>query len=143
MKTVALSVALFCSTLATARADALSDLAGGKFGATEGLATCALNPHMFGTMQSPPHVILTWTIPVSQQGAAPSDQAVYDLLSADGDVLTLRREGENLTGPDGAPAFHLLRRTVNPDGYCWGRTDWPVIRCEEQQVRCDTPAPVS
>jgi hypothetical protein len=126
-----------------AAADALSALTGGKFGATEGLSTCALNPHVFGTIPSPPHVVLTWTIPLSQQGAAPSDRAVYDLLSADGDVLTLRREGENLTGPDGAPAFHLLRRTTNPDGYCWGRTDWPVIRCEEQQVRCDTPAPVS
>ena len=36
------------------------------------------------------------------------------------------------------PSSALAQAAPAQAGYCWGRADWPVVRCEDAQLRCDS-----
>jgi hypothetical protein len=61
------------------------------------------------------------------------------LLAQDADTFTLRWEDDPQMTDTGNRPIWILRHTTNPEGYCLGRTDWPSVRCEDQQLRCDAP----
>ena len=122
----------------SAGAQTVFDRARGQYGSASDPATsCAANPHQLDFMALPPHALLSWSKPRFDENGLPTTGERYDILSNDDTSLTLRLEGDNRRTDTGAQAIWVLRLTTNPQGYCWGRTDWPVVRCEQQQVRCD------
>ena len=137
---IRLALLFLLSSLTAAMAQDSFGTFRGQYGSAADPATsCAANPHTLDFMAYPPHALFNWTKPV----ADPSGQMVtgerYDLLDHSDSTLTLRLEGDpRRTDAGGAPIW-ILRQTTQPDGYCWGRTDWPDVHCEDQQVRCDKP----
>ena len=122
----------------SAGAQTVFDRARGQYGsASDPATTCAANPHQLDFMTYPPHALLSWSKPRFDENGLPTTGERYDILSNDDSSLILRLEGDNRRTDTGAQAIWVLRLTTNPQGYCWGRTDWPVVRCERQQVRCD------
>lgn len=115
---------------------ALADDFAGPFGSASDPATsCAANPHTITFMAQPPHAFLQWDHPFTDETGAEVDLRRFDLEAMDDRVLTLREEG-GMRLPDGSRPTWLLRLTENPKGYCWGRSDWPTVRCENQQLAC-------
>lgn len=114
------------------------DKARGQYGsATDPVTSCGNNPHQLDFMAYPPHALLSWAKPTTGKTGLPTTGERYDILGNDDTSLTLRLEGDNRRTDRGGQAIWILRLTTNPQGYCWGRTDWSVVRCEQQQVRCD------
>jgi hypothetical protein len=114
----------------------------GTFGSVHDPDTsCAVNPHQITLMSSPPHAFLTWSLPVELADGSRSAEAVFDIVASDLSSLTLRRECQRELTETGEPLYRILRLT--PRGYCWGRADWPSVRCEDEQERCNAVAPSS
>ncbi|NBZ86573.1 hypothetical protein [Stagnihabitans tardus] len=108
----------------------------GQYGSASDPATsCATNPHTIEFMAQPPHAFLTWDHPYIDAAGAEVQGRRFDLEAMGDTMLTLREEG-GARLPDGSRPTWFLRLTENPKGYCWGRADWPVVRCEDQQVLC-------
>lgn len=122
------------------RAQSLPEIMQGSYGsATDPAGSCQVNPHEMSFLASPPHLFLSWKQPwVTASGETETGRR-YDLLVMDAGSFTLRREGETQRTDSGDRPIWILRRTSNPEGYCWGRADWPLVRCEDQQLRCDAP----
>ena len=129
---------LVLSLPGAAGAQSLLDGFRGQYGSASDPATsCATNPHQLDFMAQPPHALFQWQTPkVDPSGAMVSGER-YDLLDYDDKTLTLRQEGDSRRTDSGAHPIWILRLTDDPKGYCWGRTDWPVVRCEDAQLRCD------
>lgn len=108
----------------------------GTYGSASDPATsCAANPHTIQFMAQPPHAFLTWDHPwIGPDGQEISGRR-FDLEQMGDTMLTLREEG-GLRLEDGSRPVWFLRLTDSPKGYCWGRADWPVMRCQDQQVLC-------
>ena len=88
-------------------------------------------------MDNPPHAILTWDRPAPDALGRMRSVERYDLEGATDTSLILELEGSPERTADGGRPVWILRLT--PEGYCWGRQDWPLIRCERPQLRCDQP----
>ena len=125
---------------ALASAQDLTDAMRGTYGsATDPAGSCASNPHRMDFVFNPPHLVLLWKAPwTTTQGVQEFDRR-YDLLAMDVSTFTLRWEDDPGRTDTGDHPIWILRRTTQPEGYCWGRMDWPQMRCEDQQVRCDAP----
>lgn len=136
---LALCLCLFAP--AAGAQEALQILPGLYGSASDPAQSCTANPHRLEVMVRPPHMTLTWTAPVPDPRGGRTERLVYDMIGADASTLTLRLEGETRVASYGGPVIWTLRRTE--DGYCWARPDWPVIRCEDRQLRCDAAAPTS
>lgn len=112
----------------------------GRYGsASDPAGSCALNPHELQVMAQPPHLFLTWAAPWTDATGKTISNRHFDILAWNQTGFTLRDEDERQVTDAGRPLVWILRRTKLPQGYCWGRTDWPQMRCEDQQLRCDTP----
>jgi len=109
----------------------------GPYGSASDPATsCAANPHQLGFIANPPHAILQWDHPwTDAEGNTVTDRR-YDLLGQTATTLTLRLEGDSARTATGARPTWILRLTQEPEGYCWGRQDWPSVHCENQQLVC-------
>jgi hypothetical protein len=130
---------LLASLTQAAAQDALDTFRGEYGSATDPATSCATNPHQLDFMAQPPHALFNWAKPwTDEAGNTVSDQR-YDLLSTQGNTLILRLEGDTRRTATGDRPIWILRQTTQPQGYCWGRTDWPAIHCENQQLRCDNP----
>ena len=115
-------------------------LAPGLYGSAHDPAlSCDANPHELGFMTNPPHAIFTWQSPRPDRDGYMSAEDRYDFRGATDSTLTLEREGDAPLPETGRRPVWVLRLTHNPEGYCWGREDWPAIRCEDQQLRCEKP----
>ena len=135
---IRLSALVLFASLTCAAAQDIFDSLGGPYGSANDPATaCAANPHQLEFMAQPPHAMFHWAQPmVTAQGTTVTDER-YDLLDHSDTTLTLRQEGDTRRTPNGNRPIWILRLTTQPEGYCWGRTDWPSVHCENQQVRCD------
>ncbi len=124
-----------------APAQSVFERALGQYGsATDPATSCAANPHQLDFMAQPLHAMFNWQTPkVGPSGAMVSGER-YDILDYDDHSLTLRQEGDVRRTDSGAQPVWILRLTADPQGYCWGRTDWPQVHCEDQQLRCDNPS---
>lgn len=136
-------LALALAAPATAGADVFARAAGLYGSAVDPTQSCQSNPHRLSFMASPPHAIFTWAHPAESPSGDLRDRARYDILGADEGSLTLRLEDDPARTADGGHPIWVLRLTQDPAGYCWGRTDWPVVRCIDPAVRCDDSAPTS
>ncbi|MEO6298404.1 MAG: hypothetical protein ABIV25_00515 [Paracoccaceae bacterium] len=123
-----------------AAAQSVFDRAAGQYGsATDPATSCATNPHVLSFMAQPPHLVLEWQTPKIDADGGATGYERFDLLDSDDTSFSLRWEGSPILTYDGQRPTWILRLTDNPQGYCMGRTDWPVVRCEDQQVRCEKP----
>ena len=130
---------LILLVLTTRPADAqeLFDAARGQYGsATDPKTSCATNPHEMDFMAQPPHVLLTWTTDKDDGAGKPRKFERYDLETFDAKTMTLREEGDFRPDRANGP-YWILQMTETPRGYCWRRPDWPSVRCEDQQLRCE------
>ena len=136
---IRLASLLLLASLTQAAAQDVLDALRGQYGSASDPATsCAADPHQLDFMPSPPHAMFNWSKPwADENGRMISDQR-YDLLSVQDNALILRLEGDPRRTADGSHPIWILRRTSQPEGYCWGRTDWPSVHCENQQLRCDS-----
>ena len=137
---IRLSALFLLANLTNASAQAVLDPFRGQYGSAADPATsCAANPHVLDFMIQPPHALFNWAKPwTDTEGQTISGQR-YDLLSTQDNTLILRLEGDTRRTATGDRPIWMLRQTTQPQGYCWGRTDWPAVHCENQQVRCDNP----
>ncbi|MBI1220357.1 MAG: hypothetical protein GC186_17620 [Rhodobacteraceae bacterium] len=137
----------FCLALllaAPAGAQTVFDRAVGLYGSAVNPAeSCTQNPHRLDFMAAPPHALFHWAHPAPDASGQMRDRERYDILDYDDGSITLRREGDPQVTADGHLPIWILRLTSTPAGYCWGRTDWPSVRCERQAVRCGDDAPTS
>jgi hypothetical protein len=134
---VRLTLALICLAH-TAGAQAVLDAARGQYGsATDPATSCAANPHEMNFEASPPHVNLTWQALKDGPSGQPRTHERYDIETFDDKTMTLREEGDYRPNTDGQGPYWILQLTQTPLGYCWRRPDWPTVRCEDQQVRCE------
>ena len=132
-------ILMFLPGLALAQQDLMATLPGSYGSASDPAGSCATNPHRLSFLTRPPHLMLTWPAPWTDAGGNTRFSRRYDLLAVGSDTLTLRWEADPERLGNGRRPIWILRRTTNPEGYCWGREDWPAVRCEDQQLRCDTP----
>lgn len=120
-----------------ASAQTVFDGARGQYGSAVDPATsCATNPHRLDFMANPPHAMMTWDKPKDGGVGQPRTFERYDVEDYDADTMTLREEGDFRPDLEGG-RFSVLQLTQNPPGYCWRRPDWPLVRCQEQQLRCE------
>lgn len=128
---------LFASLLPAAAQEVVDSLRGDYGSASDPATSCAANPHHLDFMAQPPHALFDWTRPWTDNDGFPVSHRRYDILDLSETTLTLRREGDTARTADGGRPIWILRQTTSPEGYCWGRADWPSVHCEDQQVRCD------
>lgn len=130
------ALALFALTAAPALADEFDPFRGLYGSATDPAASCAANPHRLDFAGTRVHAVLDWQIPwINPQGREVTSRR-FDVWGQKDGVLTLEEDGPAERLEDGSLPVWLLRLTDSPRGYCWGRADWPVVRCEDQQVLC-------
>ena len=136
MKHLIIVPLLWCSP---ACAQTLFDAAPGQYGsATDAATDCDTNPHDLTFQISPPHLMLTWDQPKDDGIGQPRTMERYDIEDHDTETLTLREEGDFRPDRSGGRIW-VMQMTANPPGYCWRRPDWPQVRCEGQQLRCEKP----
>ena len=137
---IRIAALILLSSLAPAAADGVMDSFRGQYGSASDPATsCATNPHNLDFMAQPPHALFNWAKPWTDEAGQTISGQRYDLLSTQDNTLILRLEGDTRRTATGDRPIWMLRKTSQPQGYCWGRTDWPAVHCENQQVRCDNP----
>lgn len=137
---IRLCILFHLASLHPAAAQDIYDALRGDYGSAADPATsCAANPHTLDFMAQPPHALFDWTKPWTDKDGLPVSHRRYDILDQSDSTLTLRREGDTSRTADGGRPVWILRRTMTPEGYCWGRADWPAVHCEDQQLRCDKP----
>jgi len=107
--------------------------------AADPAGSCQSNPHRLDVLANPPHPLLKWNAPWTNAQGVMEYGRRYDLLASEGSTFTLRREVEPQQTDAGTRPIWILRHTTQPEVYCWGRSDWPQMRCEDQQLRCDAP----
>ncbi len=116
----------------------------GSYESVDGLNnTCATNPARLSVTRDPDHVTFDWPVPFTVFDGSQRTRVDYDLVEERSDALVLRLEGETRRTDAGAVVVWLLRPDAARQGFCWGRTDWPVIRCEHAYRRCPDLAPTS
>jgi hypothetical protein len=133
----ALTLALFMFASPALGQEGLGLLEGTFGSAGNPAASCAANPHRLAIIDDRPHLARIWERPY--QGAVGGERLreVYDLEAFDGLALTLSEEAPYHADPEGRGENWVMQFTQNPAGYCWRRPDWPMARCNDQQLRCD------
>ena len=133
-----LTLSLFASPT---RGQEALDLLKGSFGsASDAAASCAVNPHRLEIIDDRPHLARIWGTPYQGNAGATRLREVYDLESSHGTELTLREEDVYRADSEGRQGgIWQMQFTNTPSGYCWRRPDWPITRCEDQQLRCESP----
>ena len=128
---------VFIATPAIAGGDLQAQLAG-PYGAVDDPAySCAQNPIDLRFEDQPPHAVFSWNSPRQIFDDSTTTKVIYDLVEEVPNGLVMRLEGENRMTEAGDPVVWILRPDADLRGFCWGRTDWPVVRCEPRFRRCD------
>jgi hypothetical protein len=105
--------------------------------------TCEANPARLTVSRNPDHVTFDWPEAFTVFDGTERSRVDYDLIEERSDALVLRLEGEVRRTEAGETVVWLLRPDQARNGFCWGRTDWPLVRCEHAYRRCADPAPTS
>ena len=101
--------------------------------------SCKINPHHMGFIANRPHLLLIRPAPWTNTKGHIETNRRFDLLSLHDTTVTPRDEYEQQMTDTGSRTIWILRHTTQPEGYCSGRTDWPQMRCQDQQLRCEAP----
>lgn len=124
---------------AVARADVFARMTG-QFGSLDGVNTCRDNPHMIRFSADRTRAFFVWQAPIWSYRDEWATAAAYTVISHDDAGITMALDDETRLTAAGAPVVWVARPTQDPEGYCWGRTDWPLADCGFTQIRCGAPA---
>ncbi len=105
--------------------------------------SCTENPVTLSFTQSPPHAVFSWDFPSETVVGPARTREVYDLIGPTEGGLMMRLEGEPRRTEEGTRPIWVLRPLAGYTGFCWGRQDWPLIRCTGTHHRCEAEAPTS
>ena len=120
------------------------DVLTGTFGASYLLEeSCRKNPHTVRFTDGQSRARFDWQTPIMGYDDQPRSHSEYTVVGLDGDGIIMALDGESRITASGAPVVWILRPVQRPDGYCWGRTDWPAARCIALHLRCPGGAPTS
>ncbi len=129
---------LLCAASGVARAeDGIFSRLTGTYGSPDDPSqACATNPEHVTFSADGSRLLIDFGTPVLDYLGQDRTHAGYDVLAQDAAGVTVLLDGEERTTDAGEPVVWIMRPTTAPDGYCWGRTDWPVMRCPHRMVRC-------
>jgi hypothetical protein len=113
--------------------DRLTGAFGTPFG---GVDTCRDNPHSVRFSADRTRVAFRWGGDIRDYRGEWRAAADYSVLGHDDTGITMALDGETRLTDAGNPVVWILRPVKGLDGYCWGRTDWPLLRCIAVNVRC-------
>ncbi len=132
------------SACSPAAAQDIFDQLTGTYGApgVEGMQ-CSDNPHRVRFSADHTVSVFRWSNEITDYAGQPRLEGRYVVHESDETSITMEIVGEQRRSRDGQPVVWIMRRVTDPDGYCWGRTDWPRDRCENLHVRCASDLPVS
>jgi hypothetical protein len=106
--------------------------------ATDPSLSCEVNPHRLAVTADELRVVMEWDRTAPDPRGGTTGALDYTIIGIEGPKLTLRLEVDNPAPSEPGFLIRTLRQTG--DGYCWTRPDWPAIRCEDPQLRCDAAA---
>lgn len=116
----------------------------GQYGAEEGSQfSCDFNPVTLDFTESPAHARFHWNFPSDTVVGRNRLGETYDLIGPAPGGLAMRLERDPRRTDDGAVPIWILRPDADFSGFCWGRADWPLVRCVAPHHRCGDPAPTS
>lgn len=104
---------------------------------------CQTNPHTVRFLQGNHRARFEWPNLVEDYEGKPRVFAEYSVQGLDGNGIIMALDGESRLTEAGEPVVWIMRPVARPDGYCWGRTDWPAARCIAVTLRCKGDAPSS
>lgn len=138
----ALALTAVCAG-APVRADVYDRLSG-TFGSAEveGLR-CHENPHTITFTSDRSRAHFRWQSAIIDYLGGLRTEGTYLVRSGSEDGVVMQITDEQRRQRDGQPVVWVMRPLAEPEGYCWGRTDWPAGQCTDRFVRCTTEAPVS
>ncbi len=128
-------VLLLAGTAGPAAADVFDRLSG-TFGRPFMADDCRNNPHVFRFSPDRSRAFVSWEQPIFTFRQLWETAAEYEVTGHDEAGVTMRFADETRLAADGRPVVWIMRPVALPEGYCWGRTDWPAARCEFHAVRC-------
>lgn len=105
--------------------------------------SCEANPATLSIIPSPPHLVFDFARPAEIYDGRTTSRTVYDLRDVTDTGIVARLEGETRLTDDGDVVVWILRPWPDYDGFCWGRTDWPLLNCVAPHIRCQDNAPTS
>mgnify|MGYP006188860453 FL=1 len=127
-----------------ALADIFEDMESYRFGSLVNLdSTCARAPHRIRFSPDRSRATFNWAADITSYLGERAREARYTVLGHDDTTITMQLNGEQRRTASGEAVVWILRPITRPEGYCWGRTDWPAGRCAWTQIRCEPPAPIS
>ena len=128
---------------AQAQADIFDRLTA-TFGApdTVGLR-CHENPHTITFSADRGRSVFRWSGEIIDYLGGLRIAGEYMVHAHDAASITMQITDEQRRTREGEPVVWILREVTEPDGYCWGRTDWPASRCEGFHKRCVGDVPSS
>lgn len=118
--------------------DAVRTISGQYGSTTDPALPCEANPHRLAVTDGMLNLVMTWDRPTPDPRGGMMGELVYRIIGIEGTRLTLRMEDEHRAISEGGFVVRTLRQTDG--GYCWTRPEWPVMRCEDRQERCDAAA---
>ncbi len=130
----ALALVLLASA-GPAAADVFDRLSG-TFGRPLMADDCRHNPHVFRFSTDRTRAFVDWNLPIRTYRGLWETSAEYEIVGHDETGVTMRFADETRLTADGRPVVWIMRPVAMPEGYCWGRTDWPAERCDFHAVRC-------
>lgn len=129
---------------APAAAEDIFDRFPGDYGMPSlGTPLCQDNAHRITFSADRSRAIFDWRRPFENYRGEAMQTGGYTVLGHDETSITLALDDESRLTAEGAPVVWILRHIETPEGYCWGRTDWPAGRCIALHLRCPAPPSVS
>ncbi len=127
-----------------ALADIFDEIESHRFGSLASPdSTCARAPHRIRFSPDRSRATFHWAADITSYLGEQNREAGYTVLGYDDTAITMQLDGEQRRTASGEAVVWILRPITRPEGYCWGRTDWPTGRCVGAHIRCETLAPTS
>ena len=127
-----------------AQADIFEALEGQLFGGLTSVdSSCAKAPHRIRFSHDRSRATFNWAADITSYLGERAREARYTVLGHDDTTITMQLDGEQRRTASGEAVVWILSPITRPEGYCWGRTDWPAGRCVGAHIRCEGPSPTS
>ena len=138
-----LAALLLCATPCVAKADAFQRLPGLYGDPHPVMESCEWTRQRLTLSQdSQRGAIEVLVLDVDGQYFVGSDIA-FTIRRTTPDGAEIEFDDDDGRTPSGALVVWELRLLINPDRYCWHRTDWPADQCINMVQRCEEPVPIS
>ena len=139
----ALLALLIFANPALAEGDVFQSLSGTYGPLFSPTLSCKLNPHRISFYDNNQRARFDWQAEIVGYNEKRLKTAEYTVVGTSALGIILALDGESRLTDAGEPVVWILRPVQGLAGYCWGRTDWPELRCIATHIRCEDAAPTS